>query len=92
MAQALFRKALTASLGFTHVNGFYIDGKAAEVIRDLRTSARSLADDVGLVHEQQLVAILQMKNGIGSGHSCVRKVASMTFTAYWRCATRRKHE
>ena len=58
IAQALFRKALTASLDFTHVNGFYIDDKAAEVLRNLRTGARSLADDVGLVHEQQLVAIL----------------------------------
>ena len=58
MAQALFRRFLLASMEFTLDSGFYIDGKAAEVLRDLRTGARSLADDVGLVHEQQLIATL----------------------------------
>ena len=42
-------------MGFTLNDGVYFDERATEVIRELRTRAQACADDVGLVHEQQLI-------------------------------------
>ena len=54
----LFRKALISAMDFTTDNGVYIDDQATEVLREVRTGAQSLADDVGLVREEQLIEIL----------------------------------
>ena len=54
----LFRKTLISAMSFTLDNGVYIDDRATEVLKEIRTGAQSFADDVGLVHEQQLIEIL----------------------------------
>ena len=51
----LFRKTLISAMGFTLNNGVYFDDQATELIREVRTRAQAYADDVGLVHEQQLI-------------------------------------
>ena len=51
----LFRKALMSSIGYTLNDGVYVDERAVRVLRSVRTRARTLADDVGLVHENQLI-------------------------------------
>lgn len=55
---SFFRMALLRTMGFTLENGVYIDERAEEVLRSIRSRARALADDVGLVNEQQLIEIL----------------------------------
>ena len=51
----LFRKSLIAAMGLTLDNGMYIDDQTTEVLRNVRANVQSLADDVGLVNEQQLI-------------------------------------
>jgi len=55
MVYGLFRNALISAMGFTLNNGVYFDDQATELIREIRTRAQAYADDVGLVHEQQLI-------------------------------------
>jgi len=54
----VFRYALIADMGYTLDNGVYLDKQAITVVAELRVSARRLADDVGLVDEEQLLAEL----------------------------------
>lgn len=54
----LFRKTLISAMGFTLDDGIYIDDRATNVLREVRTTAQSLADDVGLVAVPQLMEIL----------------------------------
>ena len=58
LATRLFRRALLNEMGFTLDNGVYLDERATEQLRHIRASIRRLADDVGLVDEQRLVASL----------------------------------
>ena len=57
-ATRLLRRALLDEMGFTLDNGVFLDKRAAQELRDIRAEARRLADDVGLVDEQQLIASL----------------------------------
>ena len=54
----IFRNAVTHAMGFTLDDGVYINEQAAQVIRNLRSHARELADDAGLVQEQNLLRSL----------------------------------
>ena len=54
----LFRQALINKMGLTLYQGVYLDERALEVLEEIRASTRRLADDVGLVDEQQLMATL----------------------------------
>lgn len=54
----IFRNAVTHAMGFTLDDGVYINERAAQVIRSLRSHVRELADDAGLVQEQDLVGVL----------------------------------
>ena len=58
LATRLLRKALLDEMGFTLDSGVFLDERAAQELRDIRAEARRLADDVGLVDEQQLIASL----------------------------------
>ena len=58
LATRLLRKALLNEMGFTLDNGVYLDERAMEQLELIRVSIRRLADDVGLVDEQRLVASL----------------------------------
>ena len=58
LATRLLRKALLNEMGFTLDNGVYLDERAVEQLKHIRASIRKLADDVGLVDEQRLVASL----------------------------------
>ena len=58
LATRLFRRALLDEMGFTLDSGVFLDKRAAQELRDIRAEARRLADDVGLVDEQQLIASL----------------------------------
>ena len=58
LATRIFRKALLNDMGFTLDNGVYLDAQAMEQLEYIRASIRRLADDVGLVDEQRLVASL----------------------------------
>ena len=58
LATRLFRRALLNEMGFTLDNGVYLDEWAMEQLEHVRASIRRLADDVGLVDEQRLVASL----------------------------------
>lgn len=57
----IFRNALTHAMGFTLNDGVYINEQAAQVIRSLRSHARELADDAGLVQELDLLGDLPDK-------------------------------
>ena len=54
----LLRRALIDEMGFTLDSGVYLDKRATEELDDIRASTRRLADDVGLVDEQQIIATL----------------------------------
>ncbi len=54
----IFRNALVRAMGFTRHGGLYTNERAERVIRGVRARAREMADDVGLVREQDLVASL----------------------------------
>ena len=58
LATRLLRRALLEEMGFTLDNGVFLDKQAAQELRDICAEARRLADDVGLVDEQQLIASL----------------------------------
>ena len=58
LATRLLRKALLNDMGFTLDNGVYLDERAMEQLEHIRATIRRLADDVGLVDEQRLVASL----------------------------------
>ena len=58
LANLLFRQALIDEMGFALDNGVYTDKRAREILEELGTDARRLADDVGLVDEEQLMATL----------------------------------
>ena len=58
LATRLFRKALLNDMAFTLDNGVYLDERAMEQLVHIRALIRRLADDVGLVDEQRLVASL----------------------------------
>ena len=54
----LVRRALIGEMGFTLDSGVYLDKRATEELDEIRVSTRRLADDVGLVDEQEIVASL----------------------------------
>ena len=58
LATRLLRKALLDEMGFTLDGGVFLDKRATEELRDIRTATRRLADDVGLVDEQELIVRL----------------------------------
>ena len=58
LANQLFRQALIDEMGFVLDSGVYVDKRGVEVLETLRAGARKLADDVGLVDEEQLIATL----------------------------------
>ena len=57
-ANRLFRHVLIDEMGLTLVHGVYVDKRAREVVEDIRAQARRIADDVGLVNAQELIATL----------------------------------
>ena len=54
----LFRQALINKMGLTLYQGVYLDERALEDLEEIRASTRTLADDVGLVDEEQVTASL----------------------------------
>ena len=58
LVNRLFRYALITDMGYTLDNGVYFDERALAIVEEIGASARRLADDVGLVDEEQLVAEL----------------------------------
>lgn len=58
LVERVFRQALLRVMGYSLREGVYFDGRASEVVEHLCSLARSLADDVGLVREEQLLAEL----------------------------------
>ncbi len=54
----LFRQALINKMGLTLDRGVYLDELGLAELEEIRQSAHGLADDVGLVDEQQIVASL----------------------------------
>lgn len=57
-ATAMFRNALIRAMGFTLDDGHYTHESAEQVIRRVLVYARELADDVGLVQEEDLITSL----------------------------------
>ncbi|MDE0348820.1 MAG: hypothetical protein OXM56_03840 [Gammaproteobacteria bacterium] len=57
-AATLFRNAVIRAMGLTLNGELYTTDRAEQVVRDVRLHARDLADDVGLVQEQDLIAVL----------------------------------
>ena len=53
-----FRQALIRKIGLTLDHGMYLNERALEVLEGVRVSSHQLADDVGLVDEQQIMASL----------------------------------
>jgi len=58
LVSKLFRHELIAQIGYTPESGVYWDDTARAVAKEIRASAERLADDVGLVDAEQLVAEL----------------------------------
>ncbi|MDD9983501.1 MAG: hypothetical protein OXU81_19450 [Gammaproteobacteria bacterium] len=58
LATRLFRRALLDEMGFTLDSGVFLDKRATKELRDIRAGTRKLADDVGLVDEQELIESL----------------------------------
>ena len=56
--KVLFRRALINKMGLTLDQGVYLDERGLEELEEIRESSHRLADDVGLVDEQQIVASL----------------------------------
>ena len=54
----IFRNAMTRAMRLTLDDGVYLNEQATEVIRSLKARARQLADDAGLVREQDLLGSL----------------------------------
>ena len=57
-AQRLFRRAVVAELGYTCQQGTYMNDEARSVVSRIRSHARKLTDDAGLVDERSLRALL----------------------------------
>lgn len=57
-AKGIFRRALITAMNYTLQDGVYLDGRAGRVVEEIRASVRRLADDVGLVDEEQLIVEL----------------------------------
>ena len=55
---SLCRHALIQAMGLTLDGDFYVDEKAVEVIQDVKSRARELADDAGLIQERALIESL----------------------------------
>ena len=58
LATRLFRRGLLDEIGFTLDNGVFLDKRATKELRDIRAGTRKLADDVGLVDEQEFIESL----------------------------------
>ena len=61
LATRLFRRMLLDQMGFTLDNGVFLDEWAMEKLGEIQAETRGLADDVGLVDEQKLLASLPNK-------------------------------
>ena len=57
-AERLFRQAVIAEMGYSRKQGTYMDDQAQSVIARIRSQARGLVDDAGLVDEPSLRAVL----------------------------------
>lgn len=58
LVKGIFRRALITAMNYTLQDGVYLDGRAGRVVEEIRASVRRLADDVGLVDEEQLIVEL----------------------------------
>lgn len=58
LVKRVFRQTLLRVMGYSLREGVYLDRRASEVVEHVHSFARSLADDVGLVREEQLLAEL----------------------------------
>ena len=58
LTKGLFRQRLITAMGYTLQEGVYLDKQASRVVEEIGASARKLADDVGLVDDEQLIAEL----------------------------------
>ena len=58
LVNAVLRKALIDEMDFELIDGVYVDEQARGILGNLRVWARELADDAGLVHEDQLIEML----------------------------------
>lgn len=58
LARGLFRRAIIDRMGLVLEEGTYSNEQTREVLADIRVAARTLADEVGLVDEERLVAQL----------------------------------
>ena len=58
LATRLFRRGLLDEMGFTQDSGVFLDKRATKELRGIRARTRKLADDVGLVDEQELIESL----------------------------------
>ena len=58
LAERLFRKAVIVEMGFMRQKGTYVDDQARSVISRIRSQARGLVDDAGLVDEPSLRTVL----------------------------------
>lgn len=58
IATGLLRRALIDEMGFRLDNEYYLDERARRELEDIRTAIRGLADDVGLLNEQEARANL----------------------------------
>ena len=56
LIKGLFRQTLITAMGYTLQEGVYLDKQASRVVEEIGASARKLADDVGLVDDEQLIA------------------------------------
>ena len=54
----LFRRSLIDKMGFALHQSVYLDERAREEFEEIRASIRTLADDVGLMNEEELIASL----------------------------------
>ena len=61
LATRLLRRALLDEMGFTLDSGVFLDKRATKELSDIRAVTRKLADDVGLVDEQELIDSLPSK-------------------------------
>ena len=58
LTKGLFRQKLITAMGYTLQEGVYLDKQASRVVEEIGASARKLADDVGLVDDEPLIAEL----------------------------------
>ena len=58
MVSGILRMVLIDTMDFVPIDGVYVDEPARRILASIKTWARELADDAGLVAEEQLVAKL----------------------------------